>query len=1010
MSFFFPEAIGQSSKKKVMPIQTAKELGCRVCPLNKEAKNPNISPSGNENADVYFLGRAPDGTDDKKKEFFMGEAGELLRKNIPAAWRDLVRFNNIVRSHPLRNREPTEIEIACCSNSIIADIEQTKPKVIVAVGKQALGWLLSIPAKENDLFKWRGRWVPIKVGKHICWMFPIYHPDNVFLKQKRSRAGNILQTEWDHIFSFDLKTFFEQVKSKIRIKPTYVEDNYLNEVSWTEGLKSDKQLKKVLEELENFSKDEINAIDYETSCLRPMEKDSMLLTMAIANDKKSFAFPIEYPGAWNEYQLIELKKALLKYFKTPVKKICHNSKFEMEWTGHRFGTDLIITDTWEDTQAQAYILDERRGMLNLDTQIRIHFGFYLKDLSNLDRTKMASYPLDKILPYNGLDSKWTYQLFLLQEEIIAKEPKLQFSYERLMFTVSSLARTQLRGVLLDHNNHAELMKEAKDQLEDIEATIQKLKETHAFKDRFGITFNPGSPDHVLKCLKDILDLNDLLKKDDGKYSTDETILSKLDDVELAKHILDYRGINKKISTYLEPYPNYILADGRIHTNFNPFETSTGRLCVAKGTMIEVVRDFSKNPLGVPVEEVKPGDLVYTYNDQLQVTIKPVTWSGVTGHKKVLRIHWRGDGNRTSGFLDLTCNHPVRLINGDYIRADELCVNDRVLSLTRTIGGYISSTSPNNHKITKIEWLNDTVDVYDLGVENTHNFIANGICVSNSSSDPNLQNVPSKTGKEIRRMVGAPEGYWMLCSDYGQIEARIIGIASQDEEFCKALWNDYDVHMEWAKNIADEYPKSIGGSQKLNDKAVMKKFRGKVKNKWVFPAFFGSSANSISRDLNIPFDIVNYLLKEFWKTFRGVREWQKWIMKRYDQLGYVETLDGRRRHAPMTMNAALNASIQGFASNLCTDAMSRLDRLGIETIMIIHDDVTSYVPDEKLEESIDIVAREMCRVSFPFVNVPIAVEMTVGPNWFDQVEVGTFKSTDFYKVPKKPLDFTTLYDL
>lgn len=1052
------------------------------------------------------------------------------------------------------------------------------------------------------------------------------------------------------------------MKNMLSTSPTLVESGYLDHVQWTEGLKSDKELKKVLNWLTEFANEKYVAFDYETNCLRPFEVDARLLTIAIANEHKSCAFPIEYKNAWSSEQLTTLKKALKTFFKSSVKKICHNVKFEMEWTAERFGMDLLYNDTWQDTQAQAYVLDERRGMLSLDSLVKIYFGFWLKELSNLDRSRMESYPLEKILPYNGLDSKWTLQLFHKQDKLIKQEPKLYKIYKMLLTAASSLTATQCRGVVLDYNNHAELAKQFKDELLDIENGIQQLPEVKQFHERFGLAFNPGSPDHVLRCLKNIMGLDHELQKDTGKYSTDESVLSTLTDVELAQKILDYRGMSKKISTYIEPYPQYVLSDDRIHTNYNLYETSTGRLCIAKGTMIEIVRDFSKFPLGVAVEDVKPGDLVYTYDDQLQVTLKPVTWSGITGHKKVMRIHWKGDGNKTSGYLDVTCNHPIRLINGDYVRADQLCVNDRVLSITRTIkfgrsffyhtgrtevvsdqrfvyeqthgeipnkwhvhhkdhntlnntpqnlevlshsdhtshhtkdrwsqpdnvkkmletrkqriesgeitfrsgedhyewknytrfqllrsiaksrgdvtkleidyktflkkieflkidykhcllryskqktylskakilnlantigpsnikrqfgidygkvllllntfgwvnpraqariptkfqllralsrargrvsnlkgngfsdlykvkkyaelfnidlkavkkrytqtGEYIASTCPNNHKITKIEWLDETVDVYDLGVEDTHNFIANGICVSNSSSDPNLQQVPSKTGKEIRRMIGVPKDHWMVCSDYGQIEARIIGVASQDEEFCKALWEDYDVHMEWAKRIAEEYPKVVGGQSKLNDKAAMKKFRAKVKNLWVFPAFYGASPNSISKGIGVPLDIVQDIFRDFWRTFRGVKRWQKWILSRYDKLGYVETLTGRRRHAPMTMNAVLNASIQGFASDICLDALCRLDKLGIQTVMIIHDDVTSYVHDDDLEKVVPIIAEEMCKVPYPFINVPIAVEMTFGKNWFDQEEIGTFKSTEFHHVPSELQDFTKLYD-
>lgn len=848
MSFFFAEALETSSKKKTIPLNTARELGCKVCPLKKEALNPDIAPEGSEKPIFYFLGQAPEEADDKENRPFVTEGGRLIRSAIPRKFEDQVRFNNVVRSKTPQGRRPDEVEIECCRKSIIADIERTQPPIIVAVGPVALEWTLQV----KEVAKWRGRFVPAKIGNHVCWVYPIYHPNYVIANQRISSNGNTIRTEWDHIFKLDLVYLFDALLEE----PEYIDHGFLDQIWWSEGLKSERELAKVLSWLDEMSRSEIVAVDYETNCLRPFEKDSRLLSIAIANDKKSVAFPIEYKEAWNPKQLATLKEALTKFFMSDVKKIAHNVKFEMEWTAHRFGMDTLYTNAWEDTQAQAYVLDERRGMLNLDALIRIHFGFWLKELSNLNRARMESYPLEKILPYNGLDSKWTLRLHHKQIKRVNHEAKIKKMYQFLLDASATLTATQCRGVVLDYNNHAELEKQFRSELSSIEESIFRLPEVKQFKERFGMAFNPGSPDHVLRCLKNIVGLDEQLQKDNGKYSTDESILSALPEIELAKHILDYRGISKKISTYIEPYPTYVLADGRIHTNFNPYETSTGRM---------------------------------------------------------------------------------------------------------------------------------------------------------SSSDPNLQNVPNKTGKELRRMIGVPKDHWMVCSDYGQIEARIIGVASQDEAFCEALWKDYDVHMEWAKLIAEEYPKVVGGSQNLNDKAAMKKFRAKVKNLWVFPAFYGASPNSISKGIGVPLDIVQDIFREFWRTFRGVKRWQKWILERYDKLGYVEALNGRRRHAPMSMNAVLNASIQGFASDICVDAMCRLDRLGIQTVMVIHDDVTSYVPDDQLDETLPIIAEEMCKVPFPFINVPIAVEMTAGLNWYDQEEIGTFKSTDFHEVPSQLQDFRTLYD-
>ena len=853
MSFFFPEALESYKKKPQIPIHTARALGCKICPLKKAgASNPDIQPDGDSKAVLYFLGEAPEEADDQQAKPFVSESGQLLRKTIPRDLIDYCRFNNVVRTRPPKNRKPEEVEIECCRTSIETDIETVKPVVIVAVGTTALQWLIN----ESDIAKWRGRFFPIKVGSHVCWGYAIYHPAYIISKQRLSRQGKVMKTEYDHVFKLDLENLNKSLESLD--DPYYIDNNHLADVVWTEGLKADRELEKVLKWIGIMKNSKMIGYDYETNCLRPFENQSLILTLALANDKLACAFPIDYPEAWSESQNKKIKDALKDLFRSPVKKICHNVKFEMEWTGDKFGKEFINTDTWEDTQAQAYVMDERQGMLNLDVLIRLHFGFWLKDLSNIDRSRMMDYPLSKILPYNGLDAKWTRRLFVIQKQKLDKEPKLKNCYQSLLETAFTLTETQMRGILFDPTNHAQLTQQYTEQLDSINEQINKLPEVKTFKDRFNQTFNPASPEHILRCFKNILNLDEELKTEKGGYSTNESQLSKLKDYEIAKLILNYRGIAKKISTYLEPYPGYVMQKtGRIHTSFNPYDTRTSRL---------------------------------------------------------------------------------------------------------------------------------------------------------SSNSPNLQNLPNKTGKEVRKMIVAPPDHWMVLADYGQIEARLIGISSQDEVFCEALWNSYDVHMEWAEIIAGEYPKIIGGSHKLNDPSAMKKFRAAIKNRWVFPAFYGAQPASISKAMKLPLEITLDIFKEFWRTFKGVKEWQKWFLKRYDDLGYTETLLGIRRRAPLSMNAILNSPIQGLASQICLAGMNRLNAKGIETIMQIHDDIPSYVHNDDLEETVDIIAKELCYVPHPFVNVPISVEISIGKDWYNQELVGTFESTQFYDVPRKRLDFTKLYNL
>lgn len=112
---------------------------------------------------------------------------------------------------------------------------------------------------------------------------------------------------------------------------------------------------------------------------------------------------------------------------------------------------------------------------------------------------------------------------------------------------------------------------------------------------------------------------------------------------------------------------------------------TGRTgCIAKGMRVDVMRDVSGDPVGIPIEEVKVGDYVFAYDNTLNLCLKKVLWAGKTGTKNVIRIHWQGSGHQHHGYLDLTPDHPVRLTNGEYVQACDLKPLDRVMALHRYI--------------------------------------------------------------------------------------------------------------------------------------------------------------------------------------------------------------------------------------------------------------------------------------------------------------------------------------
>ncbi|HET9285658.1 MAG TPA: DNA polymerase [Candidatus Angelobacter sp.] len=269
----------------------------------------------------------------------------------------------------------------------------------------------------------------------------------------------------------------------------------------------------------------------------------------------------------------------------------------------------------------------------------------------------------------------------------------------------------------------------------------------------------------------------------------------------------------------------------------------------------------------------------------------------------------------------------------------------------------------------------------------------------SSDYPNLQNFPKRSDSWIRQSIIPPKNHLIVAFDYGQLEACAAAMCSKDKVLVKALWEDYDIHMEWSERLAKEYPLILGNNS-LDDKKFAKSFRSRIKNKLVFPAIFGAQDRSIAGYLGIPEEPINALMREFWRIFCGLREWQDGLIKEYYETGYVSSLIERRRHCPLTRNEAINAPIQSTACEIVVDSMNTLSIESMTTgeyhlhpILNLHDDLSFCIPneDEILEDNIRRIYTTMLTPAFDFINVPLSVECSVGDNWYKLQEIGKFWS-------------------
>ena len=277
----------------------------------------------------------------------------------------------------------------------------------------------------------------------------------------------------------------------------------------------------------------------------------------------------------------------------------------------------------------------------------------------------------------------------------------------------------------------------------------------------------------------------------------------------------------------------------------------------------------------------------------------------------------------------------------------------------------------------------------------------------SSDDPNAQNWPKRNDAWLRNEVFAGEGNLILAADYGQLEGCTAAMNTGDHWLINAIWDKYDIHMDWAKKIAKMWPEGIGGEKFLDDPKVMKDFRSRIKNKWVFPALFGASINSLAAYTGMPLDFAEELEGIFWDHHYETKRWQDRLWGTYKKLGQVETLGGWLRRYPMSRNEVINAPIQGTAAEIVCEAMCNLSEIAAESgewhlhpILNIHDDLTFIVPDNDsiVADAIEILKKQMLVMPFDWVNVPLSIEVSVGTHWDAMEEVGKFFSNEEYDYP------------
>jgi len=261
----------------------------------------------------------------------------------------------------------------------------------------------------------------------------------------------------------------------------------------------------------------------------------------------------------------------------------------------------------------------------------------------------------------------------------------------------------------------------------------------------------------------------------------------------------------------------------------------------------------------------------------------------------------------------------------------------------------------------------------------------------ASSDPNLQNIPIKSedGRDVRKAFIAEKNNVLISADYNQIEMRILADLADVKELKKAFKNNEDIHSLIASQIFNVDIKKVNKDQRRKAKAIN------------FGIIYGISQYGLAKQINVSNYEAEEFLNSYFAKFPEIKVYMDNTIKFCRKSGYVNNIFGRRSHfnaindknynmRNFQERAAINAPIQGSASEIMRLAMIRLDKklsdqknLKSKMLLQIHDELIFEVHKDEINKMTKIIKEEMVSVvdsDYHSFSIPLTVDVNSGDNW------------------------------
>ncbi|MBP7501072.1 MAG: DNA polymerase I, partial [Chryseobacterium sp.] len=322
--------------------------------------------------------------------------------------------------------------------------------------------------------------------------------------------------------------------------------------------------------------------------------------------------------------------------------------------------------------------------------------------------------------------------------------------------------------------------------------------------------------------------------------------------------------------------------------------------------------------------------------------------------------------------------------GQYATSED--VLQKLSSKHEIIASILEYRTLQKLKSTYVDALPSQIDKKD---ERVHTTFAQTVAATGrlASVNPNLQNIPIRTlrGQQIRGAFVADEGKKIISADYSQIELRLIAEISGEQNMIAAFQNGEDIHVSTAAKLFDIPLEEVTKTQRGQAKTVN------------FGIIYGQGAFALAEQTGLSRTEAKKMIDSYYESYPRLKEYMAEQVKKAQDLGYVQTILGRKRHLKDINSSnfvvkahaernAVNAPIQGSAADIIKLAMIKIDEeletQNLETKMLlqVHDELLFEAPIDEIDVAMSLIKKEM--ESAFVTTVPLLVEVGVGNNWLE----------------------------